>query len=203
MTHSTETGPDTLITLFGRPGSGKTTVGDALQEQGYRHLAMGRLLRDPTILADIGIDREEMKAAIASGRTIRNANLYPWLDKQIAKFPGSVIVDGYPRVASAVDSFNYLASTLLPKTTVIALHLRCPAEQAGQRVSRRGRDDDRAVDLADRNDEYDREQAPLIDLLSPSVMRIDIDASSDKAEVINAVLEAVEAIRRNYLGHKA
>lgn len=87
----------THIILFGRPGAGKSTIGGLLAERrGFVHLPLGKMLKDPAVLAEIGIDPDEMRAAIASGRTATSGRLYPWLDERIRATP-DVVVGGCPR----------------------------------------------------------------------------------------------------------
>lgn len=148
-----------LVTLFGRPGSGKTTLGDALAaDHGFQHLPLGRMLKKAEILAEIGIDPAAMERAVVTGRTIDADLLYPWLDRQIISSRSPVVVDGYPRVASAVPHFNALAMRLAEDGAVVALHLDCPVHISEERVIARGRDDDRVVALSRRNDEFEQVQ---------------------------------------------
>ena len=82
-----------LVSLFGRPGAGTTSIGDALDERhGFSHLALGRMLRDPNILAEIGIDPLAWGRAVASGHTIDDDRLYSWLDRRIESANPSVPV---------------------------------------------------------------------------------------------------------------
>lgn len=92
---STPGRPVRLVTLFGRPGSGKTTLGDTLaSDHGFEHLPLGRILKMREILAEIGIDPAAMERAVAAGRTIDADLLYPWLDRRIISSPSPVVVDG-------------------------------------------------------------------------------------------------------------
>lgn len=177
-----------LISLFGRAGAGKTTIGDALAaEFGFHHLPLGRMLREPDILWEIGINPDEMARAVATGRTIDADVLYPWLDIQIAASLIPVVVDGYPRIPAALPHFNALAQRLCTEGAVLALHLTCAPAIAAERVQTRGRDDDKTVDLTRRNQEFDRIQRPLLDRLDPNVSVIEIDASCHKDEVLSRV----------------
>lgn len=190
QTHTS--GVTTLVTLFGRPGAGKTSLGDALAaEYGFVHLPLGRLLSDRAMLREIGIDLGAMQRAVASGRTIDDERLYPWLDRRIVAASAPVVVDGYPRVPSAVLHFNRLVQNLAD-ARVFALHLVCDEATARERVRARARADDVTARLADRNDEYERVQRPLLDGLSPRVSVVAVPASGNVASVLASVVGALQ-----------
>jgi adenylate kinase family enzyme len=142
------------------------------------------MLKNPVLLAEIGIDPADMAAAVAAGRTINTASLYPWLDQRIVASARAVVVDGYPRLVSALDHFNSLAATLGEHGRVIALHLDCPPAMGAVRVIARDRLDDRAVGVERRNDEFDQVQWPLFDQLHPVVERVTVDATAAPIEVL-------------------
>ena len=151
----------TLISLFGRPGSGKSTIGDMLAEQhGFVHLPLGKLLKDPAIVHEIGIDPDAMARAIATGRTIRDPALFPWLDCQIRSQP-LVVVDGYPRGAGSLGHYVDLLSSLPPNRPVIALYLVCEPVHTRPRLARRARADDDER-LQTRDEEFETVQLPLL-----------------------------------------
>ena len=123
----------------GRPGAGKTSIGDALAERrGFSHLALGRMLRDPNILAEIGINPRAWARAVASGHTIDDDRLYSWLDRRIENAGGPVVVDGYPRVPGALPHFVRLAERLKPRGSVIALHPSCTPDVTASRINSQG-----------------------------------------------------------------
>jgi adenylate kinase family enzyme len=102
-----------LVTLFGKPGAGKTTLGDFLaQHDGFQHLALSRLLQSPKFLAEVGIDSRDMHKAIAAGVTISTSGLFDWLDNTITTATRPIVVDGYPREPIALERFNLLAAKL-------------------------------------------------------------------------------------------
>lgn len=160
-------------------------------EFGFRHLPLGRMLKEPEVLREIGINPDKMARAVATGRTIDADVLYPWLNIRIAESAMPVVVDGYPRIPAALPHFNALARRLCKEGAVLALHLTCAPAVAAERVETRGRDDDKLVDLVRRNDEFDRVQRPLLARLDPDVSVVEIDASSDKDEVLDRARKAL------------
>lgn len=167
-----------LVTLFGRPGAGKTTLGDRLEEAGFLHLALGRMLKDPQTLCEMGIDPMDMARAVAAGRTIHHQGMYDWIDARIASSTTPVVVDGYPRVPAAVPHFARLVESLPSETAVVALILACPELEARRRVVERGRPDDRLVKLDDRYDEFETRQLPLLGMLPERVHVLTVDAGT-------------------------
>lgn len=179
-----------LVSLFGRPGAGKTTIGDALASRhGFVHLPMGKLLKDANVVREIGIDAEAVARAIATGRTINDPALYPWLDAQI-RANAQVVVDGYPRGTTSLAPFCELAANLPPDRRIVALHLDCPPAETQVRLNLRARsdDDDR---LRARDDEYERVQVPLLDQLTGRIEIVRIDAAGEQQAVWDAVEQAL------------
>ncbi|PSJ36626.1 nucleoside monophosphate kinase [Allosphingosinicella deserti] len=183
----------TLITLFGRPGAGKSTVGDLLAERhGFVHLALGKMLKDPAVLGEIGIDPDEMRAAIASGRTVTSERLYPWLNERLRAMP-DIVVDGYPRGSNSAGPFAALVDSLPGRRAVVALHLDSPTDVTHPRLAKRGRaDDDERI--ASRDDEFERVQLPLLQSLPLRTQLITVDASDITDTVIADVERALNSV---------
>ncbi|MER9618654.1 nucleoside monophosphate kinase [Mesorhizobium sp. M0207] len=179
-----------MITVFGRPGAGKTTLGNELAIRlGFTHMALGAMLRDADVLKQIGIEPEEMERARASGRTVTNRGLYPWLDAQI-RGTDRIVVDGYPRARNSMTSFDRLVRSLPASRTVSAIVLHCSVDVSHPRLQSRGRaDDDERIPLRDR--EFELVQRPLLNLLPNRVRRLDLDASRPTIELFTEVRRAL------------
>ncbi|WP_442921049.1 ATP-binding protein [Mesorhizobium sp. Cs1321R2N1] len=180
----------TLITIFGRPGAGKTTLGNEVAVRlGFTHMALGAMLRDVDVLKQIGIEPEEMERARASGRTVTNRRLYPWLDAQI-RGTDRVVIDGYPRARNSISSFDRLVRSLPTSRIVSAIVLDCSVDVSHPRLHSRGRaDDDGRIPLRDR--EFELVQRPLLNLLPNRVRRLDLDASRPTSELFTEVRHAL------------
>lgn len=181
----------TIISLFGRPGAGKSTVCRHLAERhGFLHLPLGDMLKDPDTLANIGIDPDEMRVAIETGRTVTSEKLYPWLDSHL-RAASAVVVDGYPRAANSLAPYAALVDSLPAGRNAFALHLNCPTAVTHPRLHARGRsdDDDR---IAMRDVEFDTVQLPLLQRLPERARLVTVDASGDPATVIAAVELALD-----------
>lgn len=183
------------MTLFGRPGAGKSTVGDELAARyGFLHLALGAMLKNPDTVREIGIDPLEMEQAIASGRTVTSPKLYPWLDEQI-RGNNAVVIDGYPRAANAATPFAALVHSLPPTRDVFAFVMTCSTAVTHPRLKIRGRadDDDR---ILRRDNEFETVQLPLVAMLPPRVRRVDFDASRQPPQVFTDVESALGLARQ-------
>jgi len=146
------------------------------------------MLKDPAVLRSIGIDPLEMRDAVASGRTMMSPNLYPWLDKLI-RGANAVVVDGYPRATISAAPFAALVESLPMERNVLAILIDCPTTVTHPRLKVRARaDDDERV--ARRDEEYERVQLPLVELLPSRVQRVEVDGSRAASKVL-AEVEAV------------
>ena len=159
------------------------------EQHGFVHLPLGKLLKDPAIVDEIGIDPDAMACAIATGRTIRDPALFPWLDDKIHALP-QVVVDGYPRGTGSLEPYTNLVSSLPPDRQAIALYLVCEPVHTRPRLTRRARadDDDR---LKARDEEFETVQIPLFENLPPRVRQLRVDASADVITVYEAVQRAL------------
>jgi adenylate kinase family enzyme len=185
----------TLVTLFGRPGAGKSTMGDELAARyGFTHLALGAMLKNPEVIREIGIDPLEMEQAIASGRTVRSPKLYPWLDERIRNSE-AVVIDGYPRAANSAVPFAALVQSLPPIREVFAFVMNCSTDVTRARLKIRGRADDDERVLR-RDDEFETVQMPLVAKLPPRVRRVDVDASRQPPQVFADIERALGLARQ-------
>ncbi len=177
-----------LVTLFGPPGVGKTTVGDWLaSEYGFSHYALGRLLRDPLAVARIGLDPDAIDAAIHSGKTIQSPALWRWLNSELPSSRAPVVVDGYPREPCALGPFSELVRTVPANNRVVALHLTCSPQTSAGRMIARGRSDDRPAMPGRRLAQYDNVQLPLLSQLGARVELIEVDGEADRTEVASEI----------------
>lgn len=140
------------------------------------------MLKEPATLAGIGIDPEEMQAAVKSGRTVTSEKLYPWLDERIRGAP-AVVVDGYPRAGNSLVPFAALVGSLSASRSVFALHLLCPTAVTHRRLAARNRADDDGR-IARRDVEFESVQRPLLDALPPQATLVTIDAARDPGVVL-------------------
>lgn len=177
-----------LVTLFGPPGVGKSTIGDWLEaKHGFRHLALGRILKDPDRVAEIGISPEQVAQAIRTGTTITSTRLFDWIDGVVLNEPRPIVVDGYPREPHALPRFNALVDQVPSTKTVVGLHLSCTALTSMDRMRSRGREDDTENLLEQRYDQYRRVQFPLIGQLSSRVRIVPVKTD----DALDAIMDRI------------
>src|ERR1700686_2074559 len=132
-----------LVTLFGPPGAGKSTLGDRLEcLHGFFHIALGRLLKEEAFQKEIGIDGAVVMEAVQTGRTISHAPLFDWLDTAIPESKRPVGVEGYPREHRALPRFNLLAAKVQQTRKLVAAHIALSANESRIRLMKRSRVDD-------------------------------------------------------------
>ena len=122
-----------MIILFGLAGSGKGTQGRALAEIfGWRWLSVGEAIRQTNEYDDI----------INQGNMIPDEDVIRLMGKQINKAEDEgfdIILDGYPR--DAVQAQWLLDN--MPERLDGAIILEVPKEELLERLTLRGRDDDK------------------------------------------------------------
>ena len=122
-----------MIILFGLAGSGKGTQGKALSEIfGWRWLSVGDVIRATGEYQDL----------TNSGKLIPDADVIRLMDKEIKKNEEEgfeMILDGYPR---SVEQARYIADNMADKIDG-AIILEVPKEELIERLTLRGRDDDK------------------------------------------------------------
>ncbi len=122
-----------MIILFGLAGSGKGTQGKALSEIfGWRWLSVGEAIRQTGEYEDI----------INRGELIPDTEVIKLMNKQIEKAESEgfdVILDGYPRDKEQAE---WLVSNMAEKLNG-AIVLEVPKKELLERLTLRGRDDDK------------------------------------------------------------
>lgn len=127
------------VVLFGRPCSGKSTIGKKFAEKyGYVYISSGDIARemaenDRTIGAMLSAGNmapEEMMRA-----DIR------WAIRRNIGFDHNIVLDGFPRFR---DQLDYLERTF-PYLDLILTHIWVSTDYALYRAKNRGRNDDAAI----------------------------------------------------------
>ena len=167
-----------LVTLFGKPGAGKTTLGDFLaQHDGFQHLALSRLLESRHFLAKVEMILVTCTRPLRQERP-STSGLFDWLDNTITTATRPIVVDGYPREPIALERFNLLAAKLsVMGRPVTALRLICSRVLAMERILARGRPNETTDLVAARIDNYIQIQKPLFYQLNDSIRKVETDKS--------------------------
>ena len=178
-----------MIILFGLAGSGKGTQGKALSEIfGWRWLSVGEAIREHGGYEEI----------INNGGLIPDRDVIKLKDKQIKKAEDEgfdVILDGYPRDKEQAE---YIMNTM-PDKIDGAIILEVPKEELYQRLSLRGRDDDKERSSIDRRFEiFEQNISSILPMLEAKNIPIErVDGVGKIEEVTSRLAEVVKRFNPN------
>ncbi len=178
-----------MIILFGLAGSGKGTQGKALAEIfGWRTISVGQAIRDTG----------EYTAIIDRGNLIPDEDVINLMTKQIEKAEAEgfdVILDGYPRTTAQAE---WLVEHMADKIDG-AIILEVPKEELYDRLSLRGRDDDKEKESIDRRFEIFEQNIcsilPLLEAKNIPIKRVDGVGSID--EVTDRLVDVFKELNPN------
>ncbi len=175
-----------MIILFGLAGSGKGTQGKALSEIfGWRALSVGQVIRDTGEYAN----------TIDKGNLIPDEDVIRLMTKQIEKSEAEgfdVILDGYPRTEYQA---KWLVDHMSDKLDG-AIILEVPKEELYERLTLRGRDDDKEKESIDRRFEIFEQNIcsilPLLEAKNVPIRRV--DGVGSIGEVTDRLVDVVKEL---------
>ncbi len=178
-----------MIILFGLAGSGKGTQGKALSEIfGWRWLSVGQVIRDTG----------GYEETINRGLLIPDEDVIRMMNHAIEKAEAEgfdVILDGYPRS-------KYQAEWMMehmPEKIDGAIILEVPKEELYERLSLRGRDDDKEKESIDRRFEiFEQNISSILPLLESKNIPIErVDGVGAIEEVTGRLITMVKKFNPN------
>lgn len=175
-----------MIILFGLAGSGKGTQGKALSEIfGWRALSVGQVIRDTGEYADL----------IDKGNLIPDEDVIRLMTRQIEKSEAEgfdVILDGYPRTEYQA---KWLVDHMADKIDG-AIILEVPKEELYERLTLRGRDDDKERASIDRRFEiFEQNIYSILPLLESKNIPIEhVDGVGPIEEVTSRLVRVVKEL---------
>ena len=175
-----------MIILFGLAGSGKGTQGKALSEIfGWRWLSVGDVIRATGEYEDL----------TKSGQLIPDEDVIRLMDKEIKKNEEEgfeVILDGYPR---SVEQAKYIADTMADKIDG-AIILEVPKEELIERLTLRGRDDDKERSAIEKRFEiFEQNINSILPLLEKKGVKvIHVDGVGSFEEVTDRIVKIIQEI---------
>lgn len=175
-----------MIILFGLAGSGKGTQGKALSEFfGWRWLSVGEAIRQHGGYEEI----------INAGGLIPDEDVIKIMDKQIQKAEDEgfdLILDGYPRDEAQA---KYMVDTMADKLDG-AIILEVPKEELIQRLTLRGRDDDKEREsIEKRFNIFEANIRPMVALFEANQIPVErVDGTGKIEEVTARLIEKVREL---------
>ena len=178
-----------MIILFGLAGSGKGTQGKALSEIfGWRWLSVGQVIRDTG----------GYEETINRGLLIPDEDVIRMMNHAIEKAEAEgfdVILDGYPRS-------KYQAEWMMehmPEKIDGAIILEVPKEGLYERLSLRGRDDDKEKESIDRRFEiFEQNISSILPLLESKNIPVErVDGVGAIEEVTGRLITMVKKFNPN------
>ncbi|MEX2560700.1 MAG: adenylate kinase [Pirellulales bacterium] len=179
------------VIFIGPPGAGKGTQSQRLAEYlDIPHLSTGDMLRQAV--------REQTEAGRLAEPYMSSGQLVP--DEIILKLVGErlqrpdaatgAVFDGFPRNLRQAESLdNTLREMNSPLD--VAIELRLDDAQVIQRLSGRGRDDDRPEIIAERLKSYWDQTRPLLDYYRKRGLLKTVDGSGSPDEVFERIKAAL------------
>ncbi len=185
------------ILLFGAPGSGKGTQGQALGKiPGFHHCACGDVFRALDLGSDLGkafLQYSSKGLLVPDDLTVKLWQNHIDSNVQTKRYkPESdyLILDGIPRNVAQ-------AKLMVDRLDVVRLfHLTCPdMSKLVERMKRRALKETRLDDanetvIRKRMDVYERETKPVLEFYGPK-LRTEIDAAQTPVEVLSDILTVI------------
>lgn len=187
----------TRLLIVGPPGAGKGTQAARIAERfGIPTISTGDIFRQNIAdQTELGV---QVKAIVDSGDyvpdSLTNALVTDRLEQADAH--GGFLLDGYPRTT---DQVEYLTELLASHGHRLDAVIRLVADQdevvrrLRQRAVEQGRADDTEEAIRHRQEVYQRETAPLLDLFGAQGLLVEVDGLGPIDEVTARIFEALGA----------
>ena len=173
------------VIFIGPAGSGKSVQAERLAtELNVPHLNAGDLL----YYASLGEDNEAslIREAMEKGELVDSSIATRLLDRYFSDpaHQGGVVIDGHPRTLEE-------AKDLKPPIDKV-INIKLSDEVVKERLSKRGRHDDKPEIIQRRLDIYHEEMQPILDYYSSMGILVEIDGDRSIDEIAEDILNTVQ-----------
>jgi adenylate kinase len=181
------------IVLIGPPGAGKGTQASMLtQRLSIPHLSTGDMLREAVRLGtSIG---QQAEPYMKSGRLVPDELVQQLLMERVSHEDcrRGYLLDGFPRTAVQAKMLDKLLDDC-GQAVDVAIKIEVDKEVLLERLSGRGRQDDDALIIAQRLQQYDEITEPMAAYYRSRGKLREIHGLGSKEEVFERIMDEVEA----------
>jgi len=185
-----------VLIFLGPPGSGKGTQAEILTAKlNFSHLSVGDLLREniknKTVLGKLAA------RYVSSGELVPDELIIDLMDSYIMNIKNQkeisgIILDGFPRtINQAIALENKIKQ--LDVNIKSVLNLDIPDQKILNRLSGRGREDDKPELIKNRLEVYRNQTEPLLEFYNDRSLLDSINGDQSEADVSSSIINAIKA----------
>jgi len=185
-----------VLIFLGPPGSGKGTQAEILTGKlNFSHLSVGDLLREniknKTVLGKLAA------RYVSSGELVPDELIIDLMDSYIMNIKNQkeisgIILDGFPRtINQAIALENKIKQ--LDVNIKSVLNLDIPDQKILNRLSGRGREDDKPELIKNRLEVYRNQTEPLLEFYNDRSLLDSINGDQSEADVSSSIINAIKA----------
>ena len=174
-----------MIIITGMPGAGKTVQGQLIRDRlGFHWLSTGELFRST--------NDPEIKAIMESGGLVNDEQVSRMVGDKLREvgYDSTYLLDGYPRTVAQAEWLLAHAKEI-SKTIKLVLYMVVSDETALERLGDRGRADDSAKAVAQRQKEAQKIAPTITAIREAGVPVVEIDANRTVEEIFADIKQTV------------
>jgi adenylate kinase len=182
------------LVIMGPPGAGKGTQAKAIAERlQIPAISTGDIFRQNVReQTELGI---EAKRYMDAGDYVPDAVTNAMVRDRLAEARGGFLLDGYPRTVAQVaelDSMVEESGNRLDAVLVLTVDTEEVVERLRKRAIAEGRSDDTEEVIRHRQDVYNQQTAPLIEVYDDRGLLVRVDGMGPVGEVTTRIFDALE-----------
>ena len=176
-----------MIIFFGPAGAGKSVQGQMLAaREGWKWLSTGQMFRDSS--------DKEVKDILKTGELVSDEKTYAVVREAYAKVKDveRLIVDGFPRTMDQAKWLMKEENSQGREVSMVVV-LEVPESIIQDRLSLRGRDQDKPAIVARRMNIYRRQMYPVLGFFADKGIKIiHLDGTGTVGEVHDKIVSEIE-----------
>ncbi len=176
-----------MIIFFGPAGAGKSVQGQMLAaRKGWKWLSTGEMFRESS--------DKEVQEVLKTGELVSDEKTYDVVKEALSKVDRDtkLIVDGFPRTMAQADWLMNSENSEGHRVEMVVV-LEVPESEIQQRLSLRGRDQDKPEIVTRRMNIYRREMYPVLGYFAEKGIRIaHLDGTGTVGEVHDKIVAEID-----------